>query len=1242
MRDIMKKRGFELVLSLFFFILVSLLILNISSIFVLSESIECIGNSCQTEKSMPEIELMFDERIIVDEIFLWGINSYNSYINIRKSTGDFLLEYEDENKTILITPQTPLISGNYKIEVTIIDYADNVNTYLINLVVDIPLADFVMIQPRFSVMNSSKGDVIIKSYKIGTTENKWMNCKYVHGLFGGDFDYIFSNAKEFDEVTEGSSKFTLRDYDLNMEFQKNLILLCKDELETYQSKMYSLKYDLIPPKIVNITFSPPIMITRNNDLYITLFTDENAFCKVVHPGISSMITSYFNGNIASSESLESSYTKKHVLNLKNILPQVNNIYYFNVTCNDLTNRIVSNNYPYEINLDTALTVLVDSPKRYVTNESLYFRFITNKPAYCTYKLNDVQGNEMTTSNVNQDEIHNTFSKIPLSNEGSYSLDITCNSNSALSDQTTTQKYGFTVDRSPPSSLQINLDKTFCEKNKISFSAEAYDDFSGIDYYQYTIQSSGNTLIDWTNFSSSVKLSDTKLNSTNGKEYTVYVRAYDYVGNQITAFNKTRFDSTGISCDNFPPRINVTTDYSQNKTYVEIKCTDDLSGCNKVLYNLVTSGDCVPSITYSTKFIIDKKYLLCYYANDSRNNKITGEVAVNVFTKPDNSKHCFNKLYEPSLKETDLDCGGECIGCSDNKRCLVNNDCISGYCGNDNFCIKPTCFDSIKNGKETDIDCGGIDCVDDEILCNEGLKCNVDSDCSSNFCSALTLTCEIPTCFDNSKNGDETDIDCGGDCKKCDDTKYCKEDKDCESDFCNNMRCQDYKDKDCDLDSIPDYWEKDEFNCPINENGCYTCANPNDDSDNDGLKNKEEFKKKTNPFKSDTDGDGYSDGIETALGFDPIDPESHPTNWMIFGLAVFIFLIIFFILGIFHFDYFKPIRDEQDKVNKKIREERKIALEKQRAIQQKLLQQKMMQQKALQNSKQATNFSEKQNKQSKIAEKIDTIAKQVDLSREKERAKIFNTFDETENQAKVNETNKLNKEESKRDRFKRILEARKNNLNLANRKNINLNNSNLNNSNLNNNITFKNMKNIGDDKLNDKKLNDKLINDSNNEINDNINSEKELFLKNKNKANLDNLDDLDNIVNKKSIFNRFSGMISKKENETIDDISKKKDLFSDLDKINNRKDNFEKNSMFALDNIIDRKTTDRKNNDFSFRKLNSSLNSGMDLTTFELTLKRYLEQNAIEKIKLKEYLNDLELQGKITTVEKRDMIYRLKL
>lgn len=73
--------------------------------------------------------------------------------------------------------------------------------------------------------------------------------------------------------------------------------------------------------------------------------------------------------------------------------------------------------------------------------------------------------------------------------------------------------------------------------------------------------------------------------------------------------------------------------------------------------------------------------------------------------------------------------------------------------------------------------------------------------------------------------------------------------------------------DGDSDGLLDTWEMQYF---------YTLVyNGGDDNDSDGLTNTEEKNHGTNPAKSDTDGDSYSDGDEVTAGTDPLDPNSFP-------------------------------------------------------------------------------------------------------------------------------------------------------------------------------------------------------------------------------------------------------------------------------------------------------------------------------------------------------------------------------
>ena len=58
------------------------------------------------------------------------------------------------------------------------------------------------------------------------------------------------------------------------------------------------------------------------------------------------------------------------------------------------------------------------------------------------------------------------------------------------------------------------------------------------------------------------------------------------------------------------------------------------------------------------------------------------------------------------RETDVDCGGPtCGGCRAGKLCLEPTDCLSLVCNN-NRCAEISCDDGVLNGTETSTDCGG--------------------------------------------------------------------------------------------------------------------------------------------------------------------------------------------------------------------------------------------------------------------------------------------------------------------------------------------------------------------------------------------------------------------------------------------------------------------------------------------------------------------------------------------------------
>lgn len=134
-------------------------------------------------------------------------------------------------------------------------------------------------------------------------------------------------------------------------------------------------------------------------------------------------------------------------------------------------------------------------------------------------------------------------------------------------------------------------------------------------------------------------------------------------------------------------------------------------------------------------------------------------------------------------ETDLDCGGSCsVKCGPGKACLMSADCVGGSC-QANVC-EPTCTDNVQNGMETDVDCGGA-CA---TKCGPDKSCKANGDCLGGMCDPGTLKC-LSTCSDGVKGGTETDVDCGGGaCAACPVGSACVAPSDCTSTACDGGKC----------------------------------------------------------------------------------------------------------------------------------------------------------------------------------------------------------------------------------------------------------------------------------------------------------------------------------------------------------------------------------------------------------------------------------------------------------------------
>jgi hypothetical protein len=91
-------------------------------------------------------------------------------------------------------------------------------------------------------------------------------------------------------------------------------------------------------------------------------------------------------------------------------------------------------------------------------------------------------------------------------------------------------------------------------------------------------------------------------------------------------------------------------------------------------------------------------------------------------------------------------------------------------------------DGLKDGDETDVDCGG---GGDAKRCATDRRCAAGTDCESQVCTATK--CAAPSATDGVKNGDEGDVDCGGTttgAAKCAAGRACSVNGDCATDGCD--------------------------------------------------------------------------------------------------------------------------------------------------------------------------------------------------------------------------------------------------------------------------------------------------------------------------------------------------------------------------------------------------------------------------------------------------------------------------
>ncbi|AKT43152.1 lamin tail domain-containing protein [Chondromyces crocatus] len=136
------------------------------------------------------------------------------------------------------------------------------------------------------------------------------------------------------------------------------------------------------------------------------------------------------------------------------------------------------------------------------------------------------------------------------------------------------------------------------------------------------------------------------------------------------------------------------------------------------------------------------------------------------------------VHTPQVDAACTQGGNYCNAAGDCVACTLGAHCPSGVCGAQFTCAAPACDDMVRNGMETDVDCGGPDCGP----CATGQVCGANADCVGGLCAG---TCQA-TCSDTMQNNGETDVDCGGaNCSACAIGKRCASASDCVSGVCGS-------------------------------------------------------------------------------------------------------------------------------------------------------------------------------------------------------------------------------------------------------------------------------------------------------------------------------------------------------------------------------------------------------------------------------------------------------------------------
>ncbi|MDO8480575.1 MAG: hypothetical protein Q7S65_02030, partial [Nanoarchaeota archaeon] len=842
-------------------------------------------------------------------------------IDGKERKADFPVGFASSFSKPLVVPD-----GFKSLSVRAMDRFGKVGDASTSFVVDITKDTLHLAQPSGRASASQPFDVVVESQNT-------LDCRYSNWDMRpntGDFNFL----NPFDSTT--STTYTVKNVRFLDEEWHTLYVLCKEvQSPTPSLASFQVRFDSRAP-LVQVFTSPASPIAELPAVFsLSASSDEDVLCRY------STFSNAPYTDMTLFDNTSYSTLKSAPLQLDTV-----GTFFYTVQCEDRAGWL-SDKKSIAVVVDPSVPLrIIDhtEPLQGTTIPELIIE--TNKHASCRFdSTNPQQIAGMSLNSLNS--LSHTISVSSASSSPSFNvLCFRPNEQARATIQ-------FQIDTTPPRMAFVNdsisgqLSGTTPYQHQIYASWRGVDDESGsfgltYNYTFYTIDATNRrvTLINWTaveptgdnnTFSGWISIDENgePLNLSDQTTYKFDVRAINALGRQSAQVSssgvRTALPLAASNCANGERDGSETdvdcggicgatcgtdktcqrnADCSLNYCHpTTLKCA--VPSCTDTLRNGNESDtDCGGSC--SVKCALNKA---CRVSPDCSSGQCTnGLCSINI---------CANSIKDSS--ETDLDCGGSVCGatCRNGALCLNSTDCQSNYCNSFGRCATASCSDIIKNGNETDVDCGsscskcaqGKDCrsssdcstglcsnghcavninstctnnVQDSsetdldcggtcsTACGTGKKCLRNVDCQNNYCD-ISGFCSVPSCTDDKENGNETDVDCGGpSCGKCDLGLDCKNNNDCSTGLCKSGACskadtcsdgkqgQSETDVDCG-GTCPTFCAKDQ-RCE-RDGDCVS-----------GLKCLNSICATPEPIRSsgDTDNDGMPDDWETRYGFDPND------------------------------------------------------------------------------------------------------------------------------------------------------------------------------------------------------------------------------------------------------------------------------------------------------------------------------------------------------------------------------------